>query len=186
MPEPVIEPEPPAKVEFTAEQHAEINRIVQARTAEEARKAAAAKQTEIDTYLADEKTKQDLAQLEGIEKANAEAVAAAKRAEAAEARAAKLEADTAAKDALIVAGANPKTIKDALLLLGDGNLDTTVPALVERLPALFTTDDGAPKPLTPGITPPKAPKPSSGGTSMAELGQEALRSAGIRVPNTAA
>lgn len=163
---------PPAAVSFTPEQQAEIDRIM-GRTRDEGRRAGATeKQTELDAYLADQKAIADLEQLEGIEKAQAEAAAAAARADAAEATAAKVLADAAKKDALIEAGANPKTISDALLLLGDGDLDTTVPALAERLPALFTTDGQGTPPPPAGITPPRPPAGNSGGKTGVSAGAD--------------
>lgn len=177
MPEPEIEPVQPVKVEFTAEQHAEMNRIIQARTAEEARKVVRDERARTDAYLADEKAKQDLAQLDGIEKANAETAAAVKRATDAEDRAAKIEARSNATAALITAKVDPKALADALRLIDTSadDLDAEVKALSERLPALFTTaDPGAPAPKF-GIDPPRNP-PAGGGKTGVSAGADRYKS----------
>ena len=156
-----------AKVEFTAEQHAEMNRIVQAREAEAARKAARDKQAEIDAYLAAEKATEDRSKLDdnarlAAELADAKAAAAAAQKEAA---AARTRVD--ATSALLTAGCQPDHIDDALKLIDvEGDLAAEATALATRLPALFTPTTGDTKPPN-GVTPPKPPARPGGDTKTA-------------------
>lgn len=173
---------PPAKVEFTAEQHAEMNRIVQAREAEAARKAARDAKAEVDTYLAEQKAIEDRSKLDDNARLAAELADAKAKAAAAEQQAAAVQAKADTVAALLAANFDPKFIDDACKLLGDGDQAEAIKALAEKHPTFLTTgtDEGTPPP-PPGFTPPRTP-PAGGGTTKtaAERGREALIAAGLK------
>lgn len=154
------------KVEFTAEQHAEINRIVAARTAEAARKAADARQADIDAYLAAEKAKTDRAAMDEADRLRAETAEATARAEAAEAVAAATTAKATATTALLAAGFAAGTLDDALRLIDPASADLPgdIKALAERLPALLATPAGQPSQAAAGATQHRRTTTGSGGT----------------------
>ena len=155
------------KVEFTAEQHAEINRIRLAAEAEAARKATRDAKAEIDAYLAAEKATQERSKLDDNARLAAELADAKAAAAAATAEAAKVTARANATTALLAAGCQPAHIDDAIRLIDvDGDIATEATALATRLPALFTpTADGTPPPA--GVTPPRPPATHGGGTKTA-------------------
>ncbi len=128
----------------------------------------------------DKKTDTDRA-LEAATTAQAEAERA--RAEATSDRlTAKLERQ------LTRAGVDDKALARAVRLLDvdpdadDDAITTEIEALQADVPGLFTTGDDGPPPPPPGIQPPGRKASNGGGKTMAELGQEALRAAGIRTP----
>lgn len=134
----------------------------------------------------------DAANATELDKARQAQAQAEAKATAAEQAAARLTAETAAKDALLAAKVRPEHIARALRLIdpGSDDLDGEITALAEDLPALFTTDDGTgtPPPPPAGFTPPRTP-PAGGSTpkSMAELGHaEAVRLGWVKPPVPAA
>lgn len=172
---------PPAKVEFTAEQHAEMNRIVQAREAEAARKAARDKQAEVDTYLAEQKAIEDRSKLDDNARLAAELADAQAKTAAAEKKATDLEAKTNTVNALLAANFDPKHIDDAFKLLGDGDQAEAIKALAEKHPTFLTAAGTGATPPPPGFTPPRTPPPGGGSSkTAAERGREALIAAGLK------
>lgn len=186
---PPAPPTPPAPVQFTPEQQAAIDQIVQGRVAQASRTAAATKEQELKDYLAEQKRIADLADADEITQAKAAQAAAEATAAKATAEAAATLAKANATTALVTAGVQPAVIDDALRLIDPAadDLPNEIEALKGRLPALFTpAGEGTPPPPAPNIQPPPRPA-GTGGTakSMAELGQEEARRLGW-LPNNAA
>lgn len=162
-------PAPP--VQFTPEQQAQVDQIVQGRVAQAQRTAAAAKEQELKDYLAEQKRIADLADADEVTQAKAAQAAAEAAAAKATAEAAATLAQANATTALVAAGAQPDVIADALRLIDvtAEDLPAEIEALKVRLPALFTpTDDGAPKVPPTGITPPRQPPAGTGGQTAAD------------------
>lgn len=157
---------PPAKVEFTPEQHEEINRIVAKHTAETERKAKAAEREQIETYLAAQKAEADRAEMEEIDRLKAERDEALTAAEQAKAKAKATEQNAAATTALLAAGVKTDNVTHAIRLLDldAEDLDAEVTKLKETLPALFADADTTPpaphlRPVGPaGPGAPKTPR----------------------------
>ncbi len=165
----------PPKVTFTPEQHDEINRIVTARSAEAARKAAKAREDEIDTYLAEQKTTADREKLDEVERLKAEKADAEARATEATASAARVALDQRKTTLLVGARVDGGFLTDAMRLLDvtsdddDTAAAAKVTALVERLPALFGASEGTGTPPAPPKAPtPPGHKPSTGGGQSAK------------------
>ncbi len=165
----------PPKVTFTPEQHDEINRIVTARSAEAARKAAKEREGEIEAYLAEQKTTADREKLDEVERLKAEKADAEARAIEATASAARVTLDQRKTALLVGARVDGGFLTDAMRLLDvttdddDTAAAAKVTALVERLPALFGvgTAGGTPPP-TPPPTPPGHKQSTGGGQSAKE------------------
>lgn len=177
----------PPKVEFTPEQHEEINRIVAARTSEAARKAAADRQAEIDAYLAAQKAEAEKAEMAEIDRLKAEQAEAAARAEAAEQARLATEQRAAALTALHAANVDPNKIDYALRLIDTAadDITTEVKTLADNLPALFQTPPPAP-PGPPSLNPGGNDQRHAGGRTFEERGRDALAAAGIHIPDPAA
>ncbi|MFV0496067.1 hypothetical protein [Mycobacterium sp.] len=137
------------KVEFTAEQHEEINRIVARNNAETERKARRTEREEINAYLTDEKNRIDRAELDEIDRLKEENTELSLRVKEAEVAAKTTAARSKATSALLGANLQPGNLDDALRLidLDAENLEDEAKALAERLPALFA--DNTPPPSAP-------------------------------------
>lgn len=175
------EPSKP-KIEFTPEQHTEINRIVAARTAEAAEKAAEARQAEIDTYLAAEAEQVQRAELEEVERLRLEADEAKAAAAAAEQARDASAREAAAVTALFRASVDPAVIGDALRLIdvAADDLDAEVAALSERLPAMFSGNQ-PPAPAGAGSVNPRNDQRVPSGKSARERALDRAQNMGMKV-----
>ena len=142
-PTPPPAPNPPApKVEFTPEQHDEINRIVARNNAETERRVRQAVTGEFESYLGAEKDKADRADMAEIDRLKVERDEAQANAAEAQALAASIAATSTATTALLTAGIKPANVTDAIRLIDVNatDLPAEITALKDRLPDLFTGD----------------------------------------------
>jgi ABC-type Na+ efflux pump permease subunit len=155
----------PPKVEFTQEQHDEINRIVARANAETERKAKAAERDQINAYLNEQAEQAQRAEMAEIDRLKVELEEAKAAAATANATLTEHQRRDTATTALLAAGVKAENVTHAVRLLDlsddltDETLTAAVEALKTSLPALFAETE----------TPPPAPHlrpvgPSGSGT----------------------
>jgi hypothetical protein len=187
-PTPPPAPNPPApKVEFTPEQHDEINRIVARNNAETERRVRQAVTGEFESYLGAEKDKADRADMAEIDRLKVERDEATKKATEAAALAEQTRRTATATTALIASGIKPDAITHALRMLdldvddlSDENVAAQIKALQDTLPSLFAGGDTPPAPHLQPVGP---RKPAPGPATAEERGRSYLQAAGIPIPD---
>lgn len=173
------ETEETPSVEFTAEQHEQINAIVARRTREAAEKAAKEREDAINAYLAEQAEEANRAEMAEIDRVKAQLADAETAAEKAKADREASEKLAQVTSALYRANVNVDVLDDAIRLVDTTveDVNVEVDALKQRLPALFTDKTVPPAPhtsLNPGND-----KRTPGGKTAVERARERATAMGI-------
>lgn len=171
---------PPAAVQFSEEQQAAIDRIVQGRVAQAQRTARQSAEQEIKDYLEAQAEEARRNELNEIDRLKAEKAEADARAAQALADAAKERFDAKVERKLTAAKVDEKALTRAtrLITLGpdatDEELDAEIEALKTDVPGLFSTGEATPPPPGSHLKPPATSTTTTGGQTAKERAQARL------------